>query len=82
MGYELDISDPRSELESAAQLARLTAELQPVGELEILWVREINIHSLRHDVQKLKIATFSLKKLQFIRLCKDDGAIAQALESF
>lgn len=75
----LDITDPIFEREHAALFQKLANELQPVGELEILWCKQIASASLRNDVAAMKTATFALKKLQFLRGCKDDAAIQQAL---
>lgn len=71
--------DPRSERESAAQLAALIEEWKPIGPTELAFVLEINFHSQRHDVQKLKVAVFALKKVQWLRTQTDAAAIQQAL---
>ena len=77
-----DLPDPDEEKALALLYRKLANELQPVGELEILWCKQIAIAYLRNDVAAMRIATLTLKKCQWLRHCTDAAATLKALEGY
>jgi len=75
-----DLPDTEWDAAHAALFQKLAEERTPCGALESEWLSQIASASLREDVVKMKIATFSFLRLQFIRNSKDDGEKSLLLE--